>query len=192
MKKKKLIIAVVVAVLVLALLCVFWFVIRPGIVVESGNCGDNLEWSLNAAGVLTVSGTGEMYDYELIETNDVAKYKITSPWYPHYEDIHKIVIEDGVTYIGSCAFALCRASDAYISDSVTGFGENAFYFCAKVRNGFRLFSKERTIKIDPVVLHASAGSITQTYVEEANDKLDVIATAFWELRFKEVKKPKEE
>ena len=27
---------------------------------ENGDCGDNLTWDLNSAGVLTISGTGEI------------------------------------------------------------------------------------------------------------------------------------
>ncbi len=30
---------------------------------ESGKCGDNLTWTLNDEGTLTISGTGGMYGY---------------------------------------------------------------------------------------------------------------------------------
>ena len=30
---------------------------------ETGTCGENLTWTLDEAGTLTISGTGAMYDY---------------------------------------------------------------------------------------------------------------------------------
>ena len=33
-------------------------------VVERGICGDDLIWTLDSDGLLTVSGTGDMYDYQ--------------------------------------------------------------------------------------------------------------------------------
>ena len=35
-----------------------------GDVVDSGTCGENLKWSLES-GTLTISGTGDMWDYEV-------------------------------------------------------------------------------------------------------------------------------
>ena len=59
-------------------------------VVESGACGENLTWTLDAAGTLTVSGTGAMKDYN---------YK-GAPWYQSRDSIKAVVIENGVTTIG--------------------------------------------------------------------------------------------
>ena len=33
-------------------------------IVDSGTCGENLTWTLDSEGMLTISGTGEMDDYE--------------------------------------------------------------------------------------------------------------------------------
>ena len=60
----------------------------------SGTCGDNLTWTLDSEGILTISGTGDMYDYE---------YK-KAPWFGDTE-ITKIVVNSGVTSIGAYAFA---------------------------------------------------------------------------------------
>ena len=43
--------------------------------VASGSCGDNITWSLDDAGVLTVSGTGAMKDYEFAHETGT-----TAPW----------------------------------------------------------------------------------------------------------------
>lgn len=87
-------------------------------------CGDNLTWSLNDNGVLTISGTGPMYNYE----KDIA------PWEAVYYSITRIVIEKGVTSIGNYAFSgFSNLSDIVIPDSVTQIGESAFRRCTKLK-----------------------------------------------------------
>lgn len=36
--------------------------------VQSGTCGDNLTWVLDDRGLLTISGTGEMLDYDYYDS----------------------------------------------------------------------------------------------------------------------------
>ena len=95
-------------------------------VLPSGTCGDNLTWSYNMlTGVLTISGTGDMYNYGTHPTS-----LTNTPWAVFMEDIKKIVIEDGVTSIGSYAFYRCsNLSDVIIGDGVTTIGERAFEYC---------------------------------------------------------------
>ena len=64
----------------------------------SGTCGENLTWILDeATGVLTISGEGKMEDYHHLTEKQ-------SPW-KDYSSIKEVVIEEGVTSIGNCAFA---------------------------------------------------------------------------------------
>ena len=59
-----------------------------------GQCGENLYFDVSEAGVLTISGTGAMYDYtEAPETNPFINCRFNS-----------IVIEEGVTSISGMAF----------------------------------------------------------------------------------------
>lgn len=93
----------------------------------SGSCGDNLTWSFNDAdGVLTISGMGEMDDYA-----DSSE----QPWLEQSDDITRIIIEEGVTHIGSNAFNGCSAlKEAVIPDTVTYVGEAAFRSCSAMEN----------------------------------------------------------
>ena len=60
-----------------------------------GQCGENLYFDVSEAGVLTISGTGAMYDYtEGSETNPFIDCRFNS-----------IVIEEGVTSVCSMAFS---------------------------------------------------------------------------------------
>ena len=91
-------------------------------IVASGECsakGDNLTWTFDSEGTLTVSGTGEMDSWAL-----------NSPWSEHSDKITKVIIGKDVTAIGEQAFADCTAlTSATISDSVTSIGDYAFYSC---------------------------------------------------------------
>ena len=89
---------------------------------NSGTCGDNATWALTTVDdklVLTISGSGEMYNY---------RYREELPW-RDFEDIDEVVIEDGITHIGSNAFNGCDLKNVTIPDSVTSIGSNAFYNC---------------------------------------------------------------
>ena len=95
--------------------------------VASGTCGaegDNLTWTLDGNGTLTISGEGEMYNWESL--SDV-------PWCNNKENITEIVIGDGVTSIGNSAFISCNSlTTVTISDSVTSIGNRAFGFCGSL------------------------------------------------------------
>ncbi|MCD7747485.1 MAG: leucine-rich repeat domain-containing protein [Firmicutes bacterium] len=93
-------------------------------VTASGTCGDNLTWTLTSDGTLTISGEGEMYDYSKNITLD---YNPFVPWYPYCDSITTIVVEDGVTSIGSNAFyGLDYLVSATIGDSATTINICAF------------------------------------------------------------------
>lgn len=65
--------------------------------VENGNCGNNVSYSFdNVTGVLTISGTGDIYNYRVDSDN----YECNSPFYYFHNDIKSVVIENGVTSIG--------------------------------------------------------------------------------------------
>ncbi len=93
----------------------------------SGQCGENLTWSFDAAtGELTISGTGAMYDYEY--TNEV-------PWNSYKPEIKTVTIGEEVTHIGLGAFAGCSALiSAVIPDNVTSMGDGVFYACENLRS----------------------------------------------------------
>lgn len=92
----------------------------------SGTCGANLIWTLEPNGVLTISGTGAMENYE--NTNGM-------PWYDHRCRIKEIIIEDGVTSIGKHAFAWCRSVECVgLPNTVTEIADYGFYACENLRD----------------------------------------------------------
>lgn len=95
----------------------------------NGNCGvaggDNVTWELDG-GVLTISGTGEMADYESSSA---------VPWNSYKTDIKSVVVSEGVENIGAYAFfGLTSMESATIAGSVTSIGRVAFMRCEKLKN----------------------------------------------------------
>ena len=61
----------------------------------TGTCGANITWVYDSVNhVLTISGTGDMYDYN----NKISPWKSGGYWISH------VIIDDGVTSIGESAF----------------------------------------------------------------------------------------
>ena len=91
--------------------------------VQTGKLGENVTYSLDTStGVLTISGTGDMYDYEL---HNYSGYYSSTPLKMAY--IKNIIIESGVTSIGDFVFFNCtNLTSVTISDTVTSIGEFAF------------------------------------------------------------------
>lgn len=85
--------------------------------VASGTFGGGFTWNLTKAGTLTVSGNGAMPDLETTGEQ---------PWISHSSQIRKIVIGNGITEIGSCAFWNCGVLSVEISPTVTAIGKDAF------------------------------------------------------------------
>ena len=97
--------------------------------VTAGKCGNSLTWSLSSDGTLTISGTGDMYDFGYNE--------YPCPWRRYENDlsaqITHVVIENGVTSIGNSAFyQLTNLADVVIPEGITRIGNDAFSMCSSL------------------------------------------------------------
>ena len=91
----------------------------------SGSCGDHLTFTASDDGTLIIRGTGEMYDYSYDENN-----RGTAPWYDLHKEIYRVILQPGVTSIGSFAFADCFGlSIVSLPEGLLSIGNSAFYFC---------------------------------------------------------------
>jgi len=101
--------------------------------VASGKCGDSAAWKLDAEGTLTISGTGRMYDYEW----PADRGGTTPPWLAnkYRNSIRALHVEQGITYIGRCAFDSCGdLSDVTLPTSLRIIGQCAFNDCTALRS----------------------------------------------------------
>ena len=99
-------------------------------IVDSRNCGkdgSNVTWTLDSAGLLAISGTGEMADYESKTDSASGEEITTAPW---GNQAKTVVIGDGVTGIGAAAFYGCSGlTSVTMGSNVTSIGESAFCGC---------------------------------------------------------------
>ena len=94
--------------------------------IESGQCGNNLNWSLTSDGTLTISGTGDMWDWTITDVR---------PWEDSCFDIKTVVIGAGVTHIGNYAFRSCIGSERIeMPDGLLTIGDCAFSQCYGLTN----------------------------------------------------------
>ena len=120
-----------------------------------GTCGKDLNWRLDDDGTLIISGSGEMNDYDDVDTEpdvygNTEFLCTTAPWFGR--GFSRVVVEEGVTRIGSYAFYQCEQllsitlpdtlksigscalgftllEDISLPDSVTSLGEELFFGC---------------------------------------------------------------
>lgn len=111
-----------------------------------GECGNNLTWKYDGKGTLTISGTGDMWNYEMTGTGFRGEYSPPG-WSKWRNEIDTIIVEDGVTSIGNQAFAsygqatlrgsgIGEYEDSLLSvslpDSVISIGDYAFAGCTNL------------------------------------------------------------
>ncbi len=98
-------------------------------------CGSNVT-AVYDDGTLTITGTGAMYDYSYESGS-------TAPWYQERNSITRVVIGEGVTYIGNRAFYnLTNLTTITIPTSLASVGTAAVAVCDALRyvnyDGFKL------------------------------------------------------
>ena len=110
----------------------------------SGNCGaegneENVIWTLTGEDndyTLTISGTGEMKDFELESPGIYEDQYYMKPWRQYKNEltdsrIRHIVIGNGITHIGQGTFSNCdNLTVIELPGSVTSIGRGAFWFCS--------------------------------------------------------------
>ncbi len=88
-------------------------------------CGPSAFWKLEN-GVLKIYGSGEMEDYADAQS---------VPWRAQSKEITSVVIEEGITSIGSTAFAQCEnLVSANLPEGLEKIGKNAFWGCTALND----------------------------------------------------------
>ena len=135
------------------------------ITAATGRCGDSITWTLDDSGNLTLSGSGEMWDYN---KNDLP-FKDSG--------IKTVTIKDGITSIGDYAFAYCSSglTELTLPNSITSIGDYAFAYCsglAKITSlaeippvcGFKVFNGVNKTNCELIVPEGSVAAYKQAEV----------------------------
>ena len=108
--------------------------------VASGNCGENITWSLNSNGLLTITGEGAMsgsecawanYNDQVKEVKFVGNItSISANAFESNTNLTSIVLPDTLTSIGRRAFAECtNLKNVTFPKGLITVGTSAFYKC---------------------------------------------------------------
>ena len=90
----------------------------------SGSCGVGLTWKLSGS-ILTISGNGRMNNYTL---------ENLPQWSAYNSQIKKVVVEEGVTYIGKFAFyTMSGITTVELPEGLLEIGTEAFAGCMGVK-----------------------------------------------------------
>ena len=150
----------------------------------SGRCGDSITWTLDDSGNLTLSGSGEMWNYGIV----------TSPFKDY--GIKTVTIGDGITSIGDYAFYSCRGlteltlpntlerivasafrgcsglTELTLPNSITSIGDYAFAYCSDLSKitslaeippvcGFKVFNGVNKTNCELIVPKGSVAAYTR-------------------------------
>ncbi len=172
--------------------------VRAASIVATGLCGDRAQWSLDSDGVLTILGTGPMWDYRpagvgrnaaLVPTYMYTKanngYQINA----HRDGIKSVVISEGITHIGNWAFGAAGSKDrdqlAYglpyvrgnvvIPDSVISIGDAAFQN-ARFNGALTLGGSLKSIGDSAFAGSAFTGELI---IPDSVEQIGVMPSAVW-------------
>ena len=131
---------------------------------DKRNCGDDLTWTLDEDGVLTISGTGDMWDYP---------HPPEQPWFAFANEIQEVVLKPGVTGIGDHAFHNCREiRTVTMPEGVTSIGDLAFSGCDALTDAYYSGTAEQWAQVtvgmgnDPLASAVRFNAVTGTLDED--------------------------
>ena len=96
--------------------------IDRGVILFSGDFGENAHWDLYSSGLLEITGTGSVKDGDI-------------PWEDHKTMIKRVIIGDGITRLAESSFSHCTAL-AYVTlgSGLTEISRYEFYDCSALKS----------------------------------------------------------
>ena len=90
--------------------------------IASGSCGNNIKWSLNNEGTLTITGNGSMTGK-------------SCAWADYKDQVKKVIINEGITVISDCAFEYNNNLETVtLPSTLTTINRRAFAECLSLKN----------------------------------------------------------
>ena len=97
-------------------------------IIDSGTCGENVNWLLDSEGTLIISGNGEMDNYSY------SSYSLSkAPWDDYKDSIREVRFSDGITNVGKYSFYNCNEiTKVILPNSLSQISEGAFKGCSNL------------------------------------------------------------
>lgn len=162
----------------LSILCLFSSFAVQASAVSCESCGDAVVWAFNEeTTVITISGSGSMYDYSLDNY---------SPWASYKSDITALIITSGVTDIGEYAFVHSTSlNTVYVPESITQINSYAFYNCTYIDTIYYASTQENW---EAISIETGNDNLTDAQVvynhfhidEDGNGACDECSAEFYE------------
>ena len=96
-------------------------------VVQSGTCGEGIEWTLDSTFTLTLTGYGEIPEF--------ADWNASEPWYQYAKQVKAVVIDGEINNIGQYAFdGYTSLRTVEIRSDLYGIQYGAFMNCSLLKN----------------------------------------------------------
>ncbi|MBQ6551147.1 MAG: InlB B-repeat-containing protein [Lachnospiraceae bacterium] len=93
--------------------------------VASGTCGDSANWVLTDDGLLTITGSGKIANYDASNNR--------TPWYDYKAQIMRVDMADTITRVGNYAFWTCSSiQEIHLSSGLESIGMHAFRNCSSL------------------------------------------------------------
>lgn len=132
-------------------------------IAASGSLTDTASWKITldeeGVGTLVIEGTGTMVDYESKEEQ---------PWANYINVIRHLVVEDGITRIGSCSMHNLYFTDVSIGKDVESIGYKAFAY-GKTLTTITIPGNVKVVEKEAFHYH---GSLVSVELEEGVEKLE--------------------
>lgn len=108
----------------ISVLLIMFILMQSVVFAKTGNMNENISWDFNE-GILKITGYGKMPDFKSADENPLKNIK---------DEVKKIIISDGISYIGNWNFAdFKNAKEIIFPNSLEVIGERAFYNCSSIR-----------------------------------------------------------
>ena len=153
---------------------------EPVLAVETSGdfgAGNAFHWSISEDGTLTITGTGDMPDFQ---------YANDPPWFNYWKTISKVEVQEGVTSIGKLSFyTYGNLSHVDLPDSLTSIGDNAFHNCGltmvTIPDNVTTIGKEAFYGCDGltelIIEHTIAPELGENVFGETNVSLQIVVPA---------------
>ncbi len=154
-------------------------------ILMEGQCGDEVYYSLDGNGLLSITGTGAMWNYTAQGFFELTQYVHGESPFKNNAEIKAVAVSEGVTSLGDCAFVGCsQLKEVALPDSLTHIENYVFHSCTSLeeinipKNVVKIGDKDYVddiredgvwgVRVSTAKVFAECTALKAVYVDDAN------------------------